>query len=94
MMIMMMMMMMKIALTIVGMKISRRCLINITSNGLRTLSVNRKIILRHKQLLISCLGRISRLSLIRHSLYVGVVEKLPPPTTHRGAVWKDGVEIH
>ena len=26
-----------------------------------------------------CSGRIPRLSLIRHSLYVGVVEKVPPP---------------
>jgi len=39
-----------------------------------------------------CSGRIPRLSLIRHSLYVGVVEK-PLPTTHRGVVGKDGAEI-
>ena len=30
-------------------------------------------------ILYCCLGRIPRLSLIRHSLYVGVIEKLPPP---------------
>ena len=33
------------------------------------------------------------LSLIQHSLCVGVVKKLLPPTTHRGAVRKDGPEI-
>ena len=37
-------------------------------------------------------GRIPRLSLIWHSLYVGVVENLLP-TTHRGAVRTDGAEI-
>ena len=30
-------------------------------------------------ILFCCSGRIPRLSLIRHSLYVGVVEKPPPP---------------
>jgi len=38
-------------------------------------------------------ARIPRLSLIRYSLYDGVVEKYPPPTTHRGEVRKDGAEI-
>ena len=33
----------------------------------------------HKQLLLCYSGRIPRLSLIRHSLYVGVVEKPPSP---------------
>ena len=28
---------------------------------------------------LCCLGRIPRLSLIQHSLYVGVVERHPPP---------------
>ena len=43
--------------------------------------------------MFGCSGRIPRLSLIRHSLYVGVVEKYSSPTTHRGAVRKDGAEI-
>jgi len=35
-------------------------------------------------------GRIRRLSLIQHSLYVRVIEKISSPhTTHRGAVRKD-----
>ena len=44
-------------------------------------------------LLLWFLGIIPRLSLIRRSLSVGVVEKPPPPTTHGGAVRKDGAEI-
>ena len=40
-----------------------------------------------------CSGRIPRLSLIRHSLHVGVVEKSPPKPTHRGVVRKDGAGI-
>jgi len=37
--------------------------------------------------------RIPRLLLIQHSLYVGVVENISSPTTHKGAVQKDGAEI-
>ena len=48
---------------------------------------------RSDQCLFCCSGRIPRLSLIRYSLYVGVVEKSSSPTTQRGAVRKDGVEI-
>ena len=33
----------------------------------------------YEEIMFVCSGRIPRLSLIRHSLYVGVVEKSPPP---------------
>ena len=38
-------------------------------------------------------GKIPRLSFIQHSLYVGVVENSPSPTTHRGGVRNGRAEI-
>jgi len=43
-------------------------------------------------LLFCCSGRIPRLSLIRHNLYVGVVEKPPPPTVTSPFILNNSVE--
>jgi len=40
----------------------------------------------------TCSGIIPRLSLTQQSLYVGMFEKLSPPTTHGGVVRKYGPE--
>jgi len=47
----------------------------------------------HSSLCFVFLWRIPRLSLIQHILYVGVVERAPPPSLIWGAVRKDGAEI-